>query len=204
MEQNLNRYKEVESGNEGNLAKRGETGCKIGNKPFKKDERGIKMRKLLVVLMAVGFCLGFAGMAVAADQTVTTQVTAINEINATGAPSLNIIEAVAGSEPTAITDSTTGDLLWTTNEATRTISVQAAGLAATCTLTVEAKNVSGTGTPGTAGAAVTLSTTAQSLITAISTTAANSDLEYVLSADAADGTTASTDVTVTFTIAASG
>lgn len=71
MKQNLNRYREVKSGNEGNLAKRGETGCKIGNQLFK-DKRRIKMRKLFVVLMAMGLCLGFTGMAMAGPQSQQT------------------------------------------------------------------------------------------------------------------------------------
>lgn len=57
MEQNLNRYREVTTGNKGNLAKRGETGGKTGNQPFKKDERRIKMKNL-VRLMAIVAALG--------------------------------------------------------------------------------------------------------------------------------------------------
>ncbi len=164
------------------------------------------MRKTLLSLITMVMVLSMlfiAGPVMAADQTVTIQVDSINVVNATGSPSLNITTAVAGSAPTSVTDNTTGDLLWTTNEATaRTISVSASSLGS-FTLTVEAKTVTGTGTKGTAASAVTLSASPQALITAISNTAASCDLEYVLSATEAQGPTSSTNVTVTFTIAAS-
>lgn len=63
MEQNLNRYREVTTGNKGNLAKRGETGCKTGNQPFKKDERRMKMKKNLLSLMAIVAALGMVFIA---------------------------------------------------------------------------------------------------------------------------------------------
>src|SRR5688572_795875 len=49
-----------------------------------------------------------AGLASAqtATQTVTFAVSAINQISATGSPSLTVSTATAGSEPTAATDAT--------------------------------------------------------------------------------------------------
>ena len=69
------------------------------------------MKKLLVVLMALGLCLGLTGTALAGDsatQTATYQVTAINELSVTGNPAaLTVDSATAGSEPNEVEDTST-------------------------------------------------------------------------------------------------
>ena len=61
------------------------------------------MKKLLVLLMAVGFCLGLTGTALAgneATQTATYEVTEVNELTMSGNPSMTIDTATAGLHPT--------------------------------------------------------------------------------------------------------
>ena len=70
------------------------------------------MRKLFVILMAVGICLGLTGMAVAGDSDTTSVsiiVQAIDEIAATGTPSLTINATTASV--------TAGDSLFTVTDA---------------------------------------------------------------------------------------
>ena len=153
------------------------------------------------VLLVVGLALILSGVAMAANNDnhqVTVQVSAINELAITGANlTLTINNATAGSEPDDATDSTTCDLLWTTNQASKKITVATSLASPNFTLKVVAQNVSG----GSAASEVTLSTTAQDLVTAIATTIGDCDLAYTVSATAADGT--GSDIhTVTYTITA--
>lgn len=165
-----------------------------------------EMKKVIFSLMVVGFYLALTGIAMASntgDQSVSTTVSAINEVNATGGTvTLDVIGATAGSDPNAVSDTATADLLWTTNETGKKIVVSVASPSSDYTLTVVGVGVTGTGTPGTLQSAVTLSDTPQDLITAIATTAANCSLTYTLSSTAAQGTTEAVSKTVTFTITA--
>lgn len=69
------------------------------------------MKKVLFSLMGVGLCLGLVGMAMADNsdtQSVSTTVSAINEITVSGNPGgLTVSIATAGSEPTAVNDTST-------------------------------------------------------------------------------------------------
>lgn len=159
------------------------------------------MKRLIAVWLAVILVLGLGGVAVATNSdshTVTVQVSAINELAIIGGNlTLTINSATAGSEPDDATDSTTCDLLWTTNQASKKITVGTSLASQNFTLKVVAQNVSG----GSAASEVTLSTTAQDLVTAIATTIGDCDLAYTVSATAADGT--GSDIhTVTYTITA--
>lgn len=157
------------------------------------------MKSRLFVLAVVTVFVGLAGVAGAAssdNHTVTVQVNAVNEIGLSGGNiTLTVDTAVPGSDLTGPTDNTTCDLAWTTNQASKKVTVQTDQAAPSFTLKVAAQNVSG----GTAAAEVTLSTTAQDFVTGISQTVGSCDLAYTASATAAQGT--GSDVhTITYTI----
>jgi len=158
------------------------------------------MKKLIVGMAVLGVILGLIGLAMAANtdfHTVTVTVEAINEAAITGGDlTLTINTATAGQEPDDAVDNTTCDLDWTTNEATKKITVETNLAAPTYTLKVVAQNVTG----GTAAAEVTLSTTgADDFVTGVATTTGGCDLQYTASATAAQGT--GSDVhTVTYTL----
>ena len=152
------------------------------------------------VLSLVGL-LSFCGMVWAgntANHTVTVTVSTINELSITGGNfTLSISAATAGSNPTDATDNTTTDLNWTTNVASKKITVATNLGSPTFTLKVVAQTVSG----GTAAAEVTLSTTAADFVTGISTTIGTCDLSYTAQATAAQGTGSDAHV-VTYTLTA--
>lgn len=160
--------------------------------------------KWSTVVMAVILALGLTVAAMAANtdnHTVTVQVNAINEIaTAGGNLALTINTATAGSNPDNAVDNTTCDLDWTTNEASKKITVVSSlSLAAqSFTLKAVAQNVTG----GTAASEVTLSDTAADFVTGIATTIGGGDLQYTASALASEGT-GSDAHTVTYTVTAS-
>jgi hypothetical protein len=159
------------------------------------------MRAVLLVSAATACWIGAAPLAFGGDSgghAVTVQVTAINELAVNGGNvTLTIDSATAGSEPDAVADATTCDLLWTTNEATRKITVETDLAAPNFALFVIAQNVSG----GTAAPQVTVSTTAGDLVTGISETVGWCDLAFAAYATAAQGT--GSDVhTIVYTITA--
>lgn len=159
------------------------------------------MKKLSRVGIILVLVLGLKGVANASNtdnHTVTVTVSAINEVAIVGGNvTLTINTATAGSEPTNATDNTTADLNWTTNEATKKITVATSLASPTFTLKVLAQNVTG----GTAASEVTLSTTATNFVTGISSTTGGCDLSYTASATAAQGT-GSDAHTVTYTLTA--
>lgn len=157
------------------------------------------MKKLIVGMAVLGAVLGLTGLAAAlntADHTVTVTVEAINEAAITGGNlTLTINTATAGQEPDDAVDNTTCDLDWTTNQASKKITVETNLAAPTFTLKALAQNVNG----GTAATEVTLSTTPTNFVTDVATTTGGCDLQYTASATAAQGT--GSDVhTVTYTL----
>jgi hypothetical protein len=161
------------------------------------------MRKLSIVLSVLVLCLGFTGVMMAADssnQTVNTTVSAVNEVAATGTITLSVSTATAGSDLDADTDTDTADLAWTTNQSGKKISAKLSSALTSGSLSVQAVSITGSGTPGTAQSAITLTESDQDLITVITTTAASCDLTYSLSANAADGSASQVENTVVFTI----
>lgn len=132
-----------------------------------------------------------------ATQTVTFAVNAINQISATGSPSLTITTAVAGSQPTVATDASS---TWavTTNQTGAKISASIplampTGLALSVDLTAP--------TGATSAGLVQLGTTAADLVTSITKLAQGGlSVTYQLSATAAAGVVASSTKVVTFTI----
>ena len=160
------------------------------------------MKRIRVLAVAVTVLVALAGVAWAADNdshTVTVQVNAVNELAISGGNlTLTISSATAGSDLDDATDNTTCDLAWTTNQATRKITVVTDLGSPTFTLKVVAQNVAG---GGSAASEVTLSTTAADFVTGVSQATGSCDLAYTASATAAQGT--GSDVhTVTYTVTA--
>ncbi|MEO7103138.1 MAG: hypothetical protein ABI311_07085 [Gemmatimonadaceae bacterium] len=146
----------------------------------------------LVAMAAASFA-----SAQTATQTVTFQVSAINQIAVTGAPSLVINTAVAGSP---LTSATSAGNTWsvTTNQsgASITASIPSAMPAG---LTLSANLVAPAGATSTGLTA--LGTTAVNVVTGITKlSAASLGLTYQLDATAAAGVVASGTRVVTYTI----
>ena len=155
------------------------------------------MKKLAGLFLAFTiFAMTSLAYSQADNHSVTITVGAINEMAIVGGNiSLNITAASPGSEPTPVSDNTTCDLNWTTNEASKKITVGTSLVSPNYTLTVLAENVNG----GTAAALVTLSTIAADFVTGISNVIGTADLGYTASATSASG--AGSDAhTVTYTI----
>jgi hypothetical protein len=155
------------------------------------------MKPIWMILVSVVMIVSLVGLATAANHQVTVTVNAINEAAIAGGNiTLTISTATAGSDPDNATN-TTCTLAWTTNEASKKITVATSEAAPTFTLRVLATGVSG----GTAAAQVTLSTTATDFVTGVATTTGGCTLSYTASATAAQGT--GSDVhTITYTITA--
>jgi hypothetical protein len=158
------------------------------------------MRKYFNISTALVFLLGWYGIGrgqSSANQTVTVQVAAINEIAVTGGNiTLTINTATAGSEPDAASDNSSCDLLWTTTEASKKITVATDQASPTFDLMVKPKFV--TGGTGVSGE-VTLTTSAQDFVTDVATTTGSCDLQYNAVATASDGTGSEVH-TVTYTL----
>lgn len=146
------------------------------------------MARFILIVGMLLCCICLVGVAQAGDNdlhSVTVQVSAINELAIGGGNiTLTINSATAGSDPDDATDNSTCDLAWTTNEATKKITVETDQAAPTFELRVVAENVVG----GTACAEVTLSTSAADFVTNVSTTTGSCDLAYTASATAGQGT----------------
>ena len=163
------------------------------------------MKKLIVILMVLGLIFGMVGTAMAQTDShqVTVTVSAINEIDVSDAAiALTITSATAGSEPASDTD-TSGTLVWTTNEASKKITVESdlGTVTIKFTLNVLATSVSG-GTAVTGGVTFDSSYTADTasdFITGVSETVGDCTLQYTASATAAQGIGTDTH-TITYTI----
>lgn len=132
------------------------------------------------------------------NQTVTLQVSAINEIAVSGDPGALIVNtATAGSEPDTATDNST-DYDITTNESNKKITgVLDSAVPANTELYVFL--VAPTG--GTSGGDVQLTAVAADLVTGISTLAeTNRTITYKYYASVAAGVVASTTRTMTLTL----
>lgn len=133
-----------------------------------------------------------------ATQDVTFEVQAINELSFTGTPSLVISTATAGSAPTSATASATYAI--TTNQTNRKITAQInSAMPSGVTLSVNLGAPAG----ATSAGAVSLGTTAQDVVTGVSTVNASGlSVGYTLSATVAAGVVPSGTRTVTYTITA--
>ena len=149
------------------------------------------MKKLIVILAVLGLIFGLVGTAMATDSDshqVTITVSTINEIDVAGgdtpepAVTLEIDTAVAGEEPTDSAPDTSTTLKWTTNAASKKITVQINLAYPAVTLTVEAIG-STAGTPVVG--VVTLSAVASNFITGMGKTKGSCTLQYIASATVA-------------------
>jgi len=132
-----------------------------------------------------------------ATQTVTFAVNAINQISATGSPSLTVTTATAGSQPTNATDASS---TWavTTNQTGAKISASIP-TAMPAGLTLSANLVAPAG--ATSAGSTALGTVAVDLVTAITKVAQSGmTATYTLSATAAAGVVVSATKVVTYTI----
>ena len=150
------------------------------------------------LLLAIALVVGTAAVARAqtGTQDLNSEVQAINRISLSGSPSLVISTAAAGSAPTSATANATYAI--TTNETDRKITAQLdvdapAGVAISVSLAAPSG--------GTSAGAVQLSTTAQDVVTGISTVNASGlNVTYSLTATAAAGVVPAFTRTVTYTI----
>jgi hypothetical protein len=158
------------------------------------------MKLIRHALPALAFVAVSAGTAAAqqATQDVSFEVQAINQLAFTGSPSLVISTASAGSAPTSATANATYAI--TTNETDRKITAEIeSDLPTGVALSVSLAAPSG----GTSAGAVQLGTTAQDVVTGISTANASGlNVAYSLSATAAAGVVPAGTRTVTYTIIA--
>ncbi len=137
-----------------------------------------------------------------ANQTVTFEVAAIDELSVSGNPgALTVNTATAGSQPDAVTDATTTYAL-TTNagtDARKITAVLDTAMPANTTLTVTLGAPTGGSSPG----AVTLTNAAADVVTGVDSVAESGlGISYNFSATVAAGVVASASKTVTFTLTA--
>lgn len=146
--------------------------------------------------------VGMLGSGFAADnvnQTVTYQVSSIDEISVSGNPSALIVNtADPGSQPTAATDASTSYSITTNNSSRKITGAINSAMPANTSLKVTLAAPTG----GSSAGQVTLSTTDQDLVTGISTLAeSGQSISYEFSATLAAGIISSSQRTVTLTIA---
>ena len=158
------------------------------------------MKRSLVAITMI-FAAGIASQASAqeAEQVVTFEVQAINQISVGGSPSLTISTAVAGDAPTAVSDVATYAI--TTNEEDRKITAELdENMPTGLTLTIDMAAPVGS---GLSTDVQTLSTDAVALVTGVSLlNESGLGISYNLSATSAAGVVSSSTRTVTFTVVA--
>jgi hypothetical protein len=159
--------------------------------------KDLLMRKIL--LASTALLIGSAATAAAQTQVVGVEVQAINSLSFAGEPVLVISATTAGSAPTAAS-STVATYAVTTNETNRMITAQINSAMPTgVALTAALAAPSG----ATSAGVVTLTTSAQPVVTGIATlNASGLAITYGLSATAAAGVMATTTRTITYTILA--
>ncbi len=158
------------------------------------------MKKLIAFGM-VALLVGMCGSAFAADntsQSVTYQVSAINEISVSGNPSALIVNtATPGSQPTAATDNSTTYAITTNISSKKITGALNSAMPSNTTLKVTLAAPTG----GTSAGQITLTASAQDLVTGISKLAeSGKTITYEFSATLAAGIIASASKTVTLTV----
>ncbi|HLE56781.1 MAG TPA: hypothetical protein VJB15_06840 [Rhodothermia bacterium] len=159
------------------------------------------MRNFKIITMSAALLLAFVGTVVGqANQSVTVDVDAINEISVSGDPASLVIDAAtAGSQPDDASDNSTSYNI-TTNESNRKIvGSLSADYPANVTLKVTLASAGAT----SAGQKTLSLATPQDLVTGISNLAESSQvITYVASATVAASPGSAESRTVTLTIAA--
>ena len=159
------------------------------------------MKNLVACLVVFGFLFGLIGLALAANtaqQTVTFQVDAIDEISASGNPANLVVNtAVPGNQPDDDTDNSTSWAV-TTNGANKKMTGDVnANMPANVTLQTNLTAPTG----GSSAGDMSLSTTAADLVTAITQVAESGlTITYTLSATIDAGVVAQDTRTVTLTL----
>ncbi|HPW48325.1 MAG TPA: hypothetical protein PLJ97_03195 [Candidatus Saccharibacteria bacterium] len=161
------------------------------------------MKKYLVLVLTAFMVIALSGTVWAADtatQTVTYEVTAINEISVSASTlSLKVNTATAGSEPTAVTDATTTYAITTNGTGIKITGKIDTAMPTGVTLEVLLEDPDAEG--GATSTEGTLSATAVDLVTGIATLAVSGKtITYTLSATVAVGVVESADKIVTFTL----
>ena len=153
---------------------------------------------LLLCLVLLAWGAAFAGNT--AQQTVTFEVQAIDEISASGNPAALVIStATAGSEPDDATDNTTTYAVTTNGTNKKITGAIDSAMPANTTLQV---NLTAP-TDGSSAGGVALSATAADLVTGITQKAESGlTITYTLSATVSAGIVASDSRTVTLTLTA--
>jgi len=164
---------------------------------------GKEMKKLVVGLLGLGLVFGFNSLTMAgntAQQTVTYQVDAINEISVSDNPdNLVINSATAGSQPNEDTDNTTTWAI-TTNQTSRKMT-GSINSNMPANVTLEINLIAPTG--GVSEGDVSLSSIDADLVTSIETVAESGlTITYTLSATVAAGVVPQAQKTVTITLTA--
>ncbi|MBK1701750.1 hypothetical protein [Thiococcus pfennigii] len=159
--------------------------------------------KISVLAAAMGMVSSGAFAADNDDQTITYEVTAINEIAVSGNPgNLTVSTATAGSQPDAVTDDSTTYAITTNGTNKRITAALDEAMPANVTLSLTATAPAG---GASSSGKVALTASAQSVVTGITQVAESEiGLEYELSATVAAGIVASDTVDVTLTIADAG
>ena len=158
-----------------------------------------RLAGLLMLGLALTALLATAAMAAnTTTQTVTYEVSAINEISDDGDPgALTVSTATAGSEPDDATDSSTTYAI-TTNGTTKKLTGKI-DTAMPANVTLQVNLTAPTG--GVGAGDVTLTGTDADLVTSIETVAeSGKTIAYTLSATVAAGVVASAQKTVTLTL----
>ena len=153
---------------------------------------------LLLCLVLLAWGVAFAGNT--AQQTVTFEVQAIDEISASGNPAALVIStATAGSEPDDATNNTTTYAVTTNGTNKKITGAIDSAMPANTTLQV---NLTAP-TDGSSAGGVALSATAADLVTGITQKAESGlTITYTLSATVSAGIVASDSRTVTLTLTA--
>ena len=160
-----------------------------------------KMKRNMFNQVAAGLVLAtfFGGSitAIAAsttDQTVNITVDEIQEISTSGAATLHITTAEAGSAPTAVTDASTTYSITTNDGNVKIMAKLDTAMPDGMQLNLTAA------TSGTSAGKVTLVATDVAVVTTVTKVSETKMLTYELTATAAAGKLAATTRTVTFTI----
>ena len=134
-----------------------------------------------------------------ATQTLTFEVQKINVMSVTGTPSLVITTAVAGSQPTSVSDAL-GTYALTSNDVNAKVTIELNSDMPTG-VTLKANLTAPAG--GTSAGAVTLSSTPVEAVTGITKVLGSAlTVTYSLEATVAAGVVASDTKTVTYTLVA--
>jgi len=153
---------------------------------------------LFVSLVLLGFGFQPLHSATSATATATFTIATINAISVTGNPAaFNINAAVAGSPPTNVTDISTTYAVTTNATSQRIQGSIDTGMPTGVTLSINLTAPTG----GTSAGAVSMTTTAQNLVTGISNVAQSGlQICYTVSATPSASPAAATTRTVTYTI----